>query len=125
MERETERNNNLYEEIMLQIGAWLNTPKIKMVNIPRMKFFYAAAEKLISSIDTDWLESEITVTECPLETGDITLSFDVSNFVVRDAAAFSESVSHFSNFEIYPTDDEGMHFAAIFPQAMHVCQITE
>lgn len=115
-----EREDEIFESVLSQVSSWINTPKVKILNIPRMIAFHAAMDKLLSSIDGDWLESEVTITDCPLETGDITLCFDLSNFVVRDTRAFAETIQEFANFEIYPLLDGNIHFAAIYPQAVSV-----
>jgi len=117
-------NDALLNSITSEVGKWLEMPKVKVLNIHRLASFRNALKKLLGAFDQEWLISNVSVTECPLETGDISVSFETSGFIVRDTKGFSEAIKEFENYELYPTTNGNIIFAAIFPQVMSVFPLT-
>lgn len=116
----TEKNFNY---IINEISEWINTPKVHFIIPERVALLGQLCVKLQTLLDSELYDTEVKVSPCNLQTGDAVVSFETYDFVVRDITAFMNIVKHFSNFEMYPTENGNMRFSGIFSHVAAVSRI--
>lgn len=114
-----------FQKFVEQICEWQDTSKIYVLNPARLKLLQDKCKKLQTLLDNEGYDCEVKLKPCALGTGDVVVTFDTYDFVMRNMEDFYNAINEFSNFEIYPIDDEMIRFSGIFTKLAVVMPIKE
>ena len=119
----SEETNFESNEFIEALTKWLYTPKISIVYPKRLKELKYTIRMLEELLEEENIEAKIKIMPCPLGTGDVIIKFNTYSLSVRNTEKFYEVIRHMSNFEIYSTDDEIIHFAGVVQKFAFVSPI--
>ena len=121
--------NSREQEILMdaaqQLNKWSSLSKMYILDPVRAMLLEETCDKLQLLLDEEQHECHVEVAPCPLGLGDVVISFDTYSMTMRNMAGFCDAIKHLSNFEIYPTDDDMLHFVGIFPKVAVVYPLQE
>lgn len=117
--RTTDREENDFMKVVEQIGQWMQTPKVYVLNPGKENKIYEMQRKMQEILDEEDIETEVKIKPCPLGMGDVIIEFESDSFIVRNIVKFQSIVKEISNFEIYSTK-EGIKFAGVISDVAKV-----
>lgn len=101
-----------FTEIATQINAWLEHPKMYVLNLEKERKIYEVQQKIQAILDEEDITAEVRIKPCPLGMGDVIIEFECESFIIRNIQEFQSVINEMSNFEIYPTS-VGVKFAGV------------
>lgn len=120
-----QKEEQVFTETIDRLGKWLKTPKTYVLNPGRAKLLEETCNKLQAVLDEEFHDCKLEIKPCPLGLGDVSISFDTFSLTMRNMKKFYEAIKHLSNFEVYSTKDDMVHFAGIFSDVAKVSSLEQ